>query len=401
MTGITKEALNYLLADEDSDLSSLSSDSDSSQSEFEEEDLQPLAKIRCRTRGGGIQRRGIRARGGKRPNEIIDKDSEQSCLEEKWSEDDLLPIVPSFTGNFGQQIETESENPSAVDFFHLFFTDEAYQLLVEQTNLYAHQYIEQNPNLGPHSLAKRWVDVTVEDMKLFIALTLLTGVIKKPAIHDYWSTDKILKTPVFNDVMPRNRYQSIQQFLHFADNSCYDVTDPSRDRLYKVRPIVDVLVNRFKTVYIPTQHVSIDEELLLFKGRLAFKQYIPNKRVRFGIKIFSLCEDSGYLWNSFVYLGKTKVADVGEKEIEKRLGKSGAVVVKLMHDLFNQGYKLYIDNWYTSENLLRYLMENGTSACGTVRINRAKLPKPFSSLKLAKRGILIPSRRKLARSSFP
>ena len=131
-------------------------------------------------------------------------------------------MVPSFKGNFGQQIQTESNNSSsAVDFFHLFFTDEAYQLLVEQTNLYAHQYIEQNPNLGPHSLAKRWVDVTVEDMKLFIALTLLTGVIKKPAIHDYWSTDKILKTV-------SNPYQSLQQFLNFADNSCYDVTDPSR-----------------------------------------------------------------------------------------------------------------------------------------------------------------------------
>ena len=40
------------------------------------------------------------------------------------------------------------------------------------------------------------------------------------------------------------------------------------------------------------------------KGRLGFKQYIPNKRARFGIKMFSLCEVSGYLWNRFVYLGK-------------------------------------------------------------------------------------------------
>ena len=40
------------------------------------------------------------------------------------------------------------------------------------------------------------------------------------------------------------------------------------------------------------------------KGRLGFKQYIPNKRARFGIKMFSLCEVSGYLCNSFVYLGK-------------------------------------------------------------------------------------------------
>ena len=35
------------------------------------------------------------------------------------------------------------------------------------------------------------------------------------------------------------------------------------------------------------------------EGNLAFKQYIPMKRARFGIKMFSLCETSGY-----VYLGK-------------------------------------------------------------------------------------------------
>jgi len=57
-------------------------------------------------------------------------------------------------------------------------------------------------------------------------------------------------------------------------------------------------------VYIPEDHISIDEELLLWKGNLSFKQYIPMKRAQLGIKMFSLCENSGYLWNSFVYLGK-------------------------------------------------------------------------------------------------
>lgn len=61
---------------------------------------------------------------------------------------------------------------------------------------------------------------------------------------------------------------------------------------------------RFKSAYIPDKNISIDEELMLWKGRLAFKQYIPNKRSRFGIKFFSLCDTTRYLWNSFVYLGK-------------------------------------------------------------------------------------------------
>ena len=33
-------------------------------------------------------------------------------------------------------------------------------------------------------------------------------------------------------------------------------------------------------------------------------------------------------------------------------------------------YKIYADNWYTSENLLKILYEQGTSAVGTVRKNR-------------------------------
>ena len=88
------------------------------------------------------------------------------------------------------------------------------------------------------------------------------------------------------------------RFLHFADNSQYDPNDPDRDRLYKVRPLVDLLVSKFKTTYTPEKNIPIDE----WKGRLLFKQYIPLKR--FGIKMFSLCETSGYLWNSYVYLGK-------------------------------------------------------------------------------------------------
>ena len=66
---------------------------------------------------------------------------------------------------------------------------------------------------------------------------------------------------------------------------------------------------KFKTVYSPGREVSIDEELLLWKGRLGFKLYIPSKRSRFEIKMFLLREVNGNLWNSFVYLSKeTKIS---------------------------------------------------------------------------------------------
>ena len=123
---------------------------------------------------------------------------------------------------------------------------------------------------------------------------------------------------------------------------------------------------------------------MLWKGRLQFKQYIPNKHSRFGIKYFSLCESTGYMWNSFVYLGKPKNISHEESQLIKELGISGTVVSKLMSELYNKGYHLYMDNWYTSEKLFKHLEPNGTPACGTARKNRLSVPLSLNQQKLQK-----------------
>ena len=121
----------------------------------------------------------------------------------------------------------------------LFLTDEFCDILVEQTNLYAGQYKRNNPNLPPHSGANEWFDTTRAEIKQFVALSLPMGIVVKPEISNYWSTNPLLKGSIFNSVMSRNRFQSILQFLHLADNNQFDPNDPDRDRLYKVRPVAD------------------------------------------------------------------------------------------------------------------------------------------------------------------
>ena len=157
-------------------------------------------------------------------------------------------------------------------------------MLVTQTNLYANQYCTQHSLLPCYSRARPWKDETIEEIWKFAALHLLTIIIRKPEISKYWSTDPLLVTPIFNNIMSRNRYQSVLEFLHFNDNTFYDVADPDRDRLFKVRSLIEHLFKGFKEVYIPSCEISTDEELMLWKGRLVFKQYIPNKGCQFGIK---------------------------------------------------------------------------------------------------------------------
>ena len=109
--------------------------------------------------------------------------------------------------------------------------------------------------------------------------------------------------------------------------------------------------------------------LLLWKGRVGFKQYIPKKQAQFGIKMFFLCEMSGYLWNSFMYCGtnsaETPEDAVVEKELVRQEWRSDP------QDLYGKGYHLYTGNyWYTSGKLFNHLQVNGTAACGTEMPNR-------------------------------
>ena len=69
------------------------------------------------------------------------------------------------------------------------------------------------------------------------------GIIYKPSIPLYWSTDELFSTPIFSQLMTQNKFQLIEIFLHFNNNldPLYDPLDENRDRLHKVCPILDIL----------------------------------------------------------------------------------------------------------------------------------------------------------------
>jgi hypothetical protein len=58
--------------------------------------------------------------------------------------------------------------------------------------------------------------------------------------------------------------------------------------------------------YNPSEHLSIDEVIVKFKGRVVFKQYIPKKRKRFGIKMFKLCDSTRNTYDMKFYLGNDR-----------------------------------------------------------------------------------------------
>lgn len=277
------------------------------------------------------------------------------------------PTLDFDTSSSGIQPECPILDDSPeLDYYLMFFDNNVMEIIRDETNRY-HQQKMRDTVLGRTSVRRKWKDTTVEELYVFLALSLLMPHVYKGDVNDYWSTDPLIRTDIFGKTMPRDRYLLLLRSLHFADN---DTRDRS-DRLSVIRPVLSPLLTKFKSFFKPFQNLVIDESLVLFKGRLAFKQYIRTKRARFGIKLFVLCCcETGYILDLMVYLGKKT-----EIVTDSKLGVSGSVVKTMMTDYVGLGHCLYTDNWYTSPTLAKFLLDNKTQSCGTVRSNRAFMPK--------------------------
>ena len=227
-----------------------------------------------------------------------------------------------------------------------------------------------------------WRDTNIGEMYAFLGLLLLQGIVKKPSIYSYHATNQLISTPFFGKCISRDRFALLLKYLHF--------TDTASDPTFKFKEVLDILLQRFNSSYVPKQNISIDESLLLWKGRLKWKRYIPLKRARFGIESYILAEtDTGYVWDLFVYTGKQtkydfEIEGLSDEKV-KTLTKPTKIVLRLMQSLLNKGYTLGIDNFYTSPELFEILLDNETDAIGTVRSNRKLLSQVVKS-KVLKKG---------------
>lgn len=94
--------------------------------------------------------------------------------------------------------------------------------------------------------------------------------------------------------------------FHINDNSlAIQNGNLGHDPLHKLRPLLESIDIKCQNVYYPQENITVDEGMCKFRGQLSFKQYMPQKPSKYGIKLFMLCEaESGYVWNFNVYWAK-------------------------------------------------------------------------------------------------
>lgn len=180
----------------------------------------------------------------------------------------MVDWLPEFTAPRGIHVNTEDYMP--VHYFKMFFPLEALELICNETNRYADQFLTNN-ELSRYSRFHKWQETTVGEIQAYVGLQIAMGMCQKNELEDYWGKYWLTNVP-FSKVMSRNRFELITSFLHFADNegNIPARDSPVYDMLWKVRPLMRICEPLCTQNFGPSRDLSIDESIIRFKGRVSF-----------------------------------------------------------------------------------------------------------------------------------
>lgn len=284
-------------------------------------------------------------------------------------------IIKEVPGPKGRAKNTKTE----FECWSCFFTYDVLNILVDCTNTYIDSKKEKykDPSKARH---------TDEcEMKAFLGLLYLAGLYKSNRLNldDLWQTDGT-GIDIFRAVMCLQRFRFLLSCLRFDDIT----TRPNRkleDKLAPIRMLFETIVVNCQANYVHTENVTIDEMLPAFRGRCQFRQYLPSKPSKYGIKIWTLADSKTYyVSNMEVYVGKQPAGPYEQNN------SAYEVVKRLVTPIVGSKRNITMDNWFTSYPLSLDLLRNySLTVVGTLRKNKREIPKnlvdtknrlPYSSI---------------------
>lgn len=282
-----------------------------------------------------------------------------------WKNEDLQET--SFI--FPETDYSAYRNQTSLQIFEKIIDREFFELIINETTRYATQNNVKD------------FQITIDELKVFFAILFLSGYNQVPSKRSYWESAADLRNELVVGAMRRNRFLEICRFIHFADNTKISTSD----KMWKLRPLISLLQNRFISLFVPEENLDYDECMVTYFGRHSCKQFIRGKPIRFGYKIWCLNTSSGYLVNFDIYQGRNPR---GNCVYEEKFGKCAAPMIQMLDELPENKslpFKIYFDNLFTNMNLLIYLKEKGYGASGTFRENRIPKDCPLKNSKEMKK----------------
>ena len=200
-----------------------------------------------------------------------------------------------------------------------------------------------------------------------ISLLLRAGVDRDnfTDLDDLWSIHD--SKPFYRATMSVKRFKFFLRCLRCDDYR----TRRSRlkdDKLAAFRDIWSLFLDRLRRFYTPDFDLTIDEQLVGYRGHIPGRTYLPSKPRKYGIKIFWMCEaTTGYALNAVIYTGREN------GHVHRNLAMD--IVLQLTHPYNGSGRNICCDNYFTSHALALRLLENNLTILGTLRLHRREIPE--------------------------
>lgn len=260
--------------------------------------------------------------------------------------------------------------------FNMFLDDQIVDTICTFTNAEASRVVHNfNVNASLNRM-RIWLDVDPVEIRAFFGVLLIAGALRcrKESISEMWTTDEKIRRAVFTAAMPRDRFVHILQFIRFDDKSTRDQRK-ANDKLAAIRDVWDSFVENCKKLFEPFEDITIDEQLVAFRGRCPIRQYMKSKPAKYGIKVWAAADvKTSYLYNMQVYTGKLP-GNLPEKNLAHR------VVRDLTKPFFGSGRGVTTDNFFTSVQTAEFLLQKNVTMTGTLRVKKPDIPVMMETAK--------------------
>lgn len=281
--------------------------------------------------------------------------------------------------------------PNPSNLFHRFIPIELFPEIARHTNDYAQQERKKQKEAQKRTKNKRelssWSDVTAADIGSYFGAVLLLGSqYGGRDIRYYWTNDSNEPQWPISQYFSRTRFQQITRYLKI--NAAGSIlTDKNWWKQ------VDSIANTFRAatttqlLQLPTD-LSVDEQLIRFKGRSKHTIQMNSKAAGKGFKIYSATTPSGYLIDFRFSSATEKIAEIDEEWENDGWSASEALIMELttaIQKRFPQKspYIFHLDNFFTRRKLFQALFDRGIGANGTAKLGSG-IPKELAYLKQKK-----------------
>ena len=220
-----------------------------------------------------------------------------------------------------------------------------------------------------------WKPVDDGEFKVFLGVVILIDVYKfnNESVAQSWST--LDGQPISNRPTSRKRYRQILHVFRFGQSQSRR-RHRSSDKLQPIRKVFETRDSYLSDSYCTCgPSMTVDEQLVSFKGRCHFKQYIPSKPGKYGIKIWTICDSTCfYTWKIQVYI----VKDGGSGQ---ETNQGTRVVLDLVEAIENSGQNITCDNFFTDLSLARTLLQKKLALIEPMRKNKPEPRTKFTVVK--------------------